>query len=59
VHSPTNFFEQSVTLLHIVSPTRSNHVGPLVTSAATSRHHVIDRVGVFEAIGASIAIAQE
>ena len=57
MHTPAYFFQQSVTLLHIVPTARSDDVGPLVFTASTSRYHVINGVGDFEAVGATIAIS--
>jgi hypothetical protein len=57
MHPPANFLKEPVTLLHIVTSTRGDDVGPFVTAATTSRHDVIYRVRVFQAVRATVAIA--
>lgn len=58
VHSPADLFEQSVSLLHVVTATRRHHIRPLVPTASRSRHDVINGVRVFKAVGAAVAVSQ-
>jgi hypothetical protein len=59
VKPPPQLLEQPIALLHVVSPTRRDDVRPFVSTSATLWHHVVNGVGVLEAIGALVAIAQE
>jgi len=59
VHSPPNLFNEPITLLHVVVTTGGDHVGPFVSTSATARHHVINGVGVFEAVRASVTVTQQ
>jgi hypothetical protein len=57
MHSPTDLLEESITLLHIVGATCGDHIGPFVATAAAAWYDVVNRVRVFEAVSAAIAIA--
>ena len=59
VKPPPQLLEQPITFLHVVPPTRRDDVRPFVSTSATLWHHVVNSVGVFEAVGALVAIAQE
>ena len=59
LHPPANLFEQAIALLHVMPTTSRHHIGPFVTAASASRHHVVNRVGVTEAVGALVTITQE
>ena len=59
MHAPTYLFEKSVTLLHIVPSTRSDDIGPFMTSTPTPWNNVVNGVGVFEAVGTTETVAQQ
>ena len=59
MQSPAQLFEKPITLLHVVTSARRDDVGPVVGTTATTRYDVVDRVGVFETVRASVTVAQE
>ena len=59
MHAPSDLFEQTISLLHVVTSTGRHHVGPFMAATSTARNDVVNGVGVLEAVGAAIAIAKQ